>query len=156
MINGKSALLALTALVLVAGCNRGATNNASANNSTTANTAAAAPAAPAAAAGGTLDQAFLVGHWGAAGDCSRTLSFAADGTAMSTGEADPARFTVEGGNIVITPTGQPAQPQPAMRSGDKLVLTGPQGQQLTMTRCPAAAATAPAEAGADEAEKDTE
>ena len=142
----KLAILAMTGLALV-GCNRGAANNSAAagNNSSTAN--AAAPAAT--GAGAPVDQAFLVGHWSPAPDCSETMSFNADGTAETTGEREEARWKLEGGVVVAGPVGKAPVRTPVSRSGDKLVLAGPQGQSLELTRCQSAAADAPA-VGADE------
>ncbi len=143
------ALVAMTGLALM-GCNRGATNNSAGagNNSTTANAAApAAPAATGAGAGAPVDQAFLVGHWGQGSDCSATMSFNADGTAEATGETEEARWTLEGGAVMAGPVGKPPVRTPVSRSGDNLVLTGPQGQKLTLTRCPSAATGAPAAGG---------
>ena len=152
MMKTKFAILAMTGLALV-GCNRAATNNSAAagNNSSTAN--ASAPAAPAAAPGATgagapVDQAFLVGHWSPAPDCTQTMSFNADGTAEATGEREEARWTLEGGAVMAGPVGKPPVRTPVSRSGDKLVLAGPQGQSLTLSRCQSAAADAPA-TGAD-------
>jgi hypothetical protein len=137
------ALVAMTGLALV-GCNRGATNNSAAagNNSATAN--AAAPAAPAAAGtGAPVDQAFLVGHWSPAADCSQTMSFNADGTASATGEREEARWKLEGGAVMAGPVGKPQVRTPVSRNGDKLILAGPQGQSLELTRCQSAATDAP-------------
>jgi hypothetical protein len=142
------AIFAMTGLALV-GCNRGAANNSAAagNNSSTAN--ASTPAAPAATgAGAPVDQAFLVGHWSPAPDCSQTMSFNADGTAEATGEREEARWTLEGGAVLAGPVGKPPVRTPVSRSGDKLILAGPQGQSLTLSRCQSAAADAPA-TGAD-------
>lgn len=157
------ALVAMTGLAL-AGCNRSATNNSASanasNNSATAN--AAAPAAPSAAgAGAPVDRAFLIGHWGQSPDCSSTMSFNADGTAEATGEREEARWSFEGGAIMAGPVGKPAVRTPVSRSGDNLVLSGPQGQTITLTRCAAAAADAPTAGGdaaneAEEAEEKSE
>ena len=148
-MTSKAALLALTAVVLVAGCNRGSTaNKSTSNTTTTTNTAAAAPAAP--AAGGTVDRAFVVGHWGSNGDCSRTVSFNADGTGSATGEENAGGWSLEGNNLVLTAPGDPTQRVPVSRSGDNLVMSGPQGQQATMTRC-ASAGVAPAGSASESA-----
>lgn len=160
----STAIMAATAILLVAGCNRGTGNNstnaAAPANST--NSAAAAPAAapaPAPAAGGSVDQAFLVGHWGANGDCSRTLTFNADGTAVTSGDNEVGRWRLEGNQLVTQGPGEAPQPVPVSRRGDTLILTGPQGQQAALTRCAAAASSTPAAgapaagpAGADEEE----
>jgi hypothetical protein len=153
------ALVAMTGLALV-GCNRGATNNSAAagNNSASAN--AAAPAAAATGTGAPVDQAFLVGHWSPAADCSQTMSFNADGTATATGESEEARWKLEGGAVMAGPVSKPPVRTPVSRNGDKLVLTGPQGQSLELTRCQSAATDAPAAGGetneAAEAEETSE
>ncbi len=141
------ALVAMTGLAL-AGCNRGATNNsanASNNSTNSTNAAATSPAAP--AGGAAVDQAFLVGHWAQGNDCSSTMSFNADGTATATGETEEARWKLEGGAVMAGPVGKPPVRTPVSRSGDNLVLTGPQGQTMTLTRCPSAATGAPAADG---------
>jgi hypothetical protein len=136
---GKPALLAMTALALVTACNRGGTanNSAAPGNATSTNSAATTPATgpgPAAAAGGAVDRNFVVGHWGAAGDCSRTLSFNADGTTAG-GPLDGATWTLEGNTLSVTEPGEKPEPAQVTRSGDNLALTGPDGQQMTLTRC---------------------
>jgi hypothetical protein len=151
----RAALLALTSTALVAGCNRGAGNNAAAGN-TAGNTAsnqaattnAAAPA-PAAGAEKTVAGSFLAGHWGPAGNCSLTLSFSQDGTAQSSDEPQPGRWRLEGGNmLVIEPPGQPPQRMAVERNGDSLVMVTPGGRQV-LTRCPAPASGAAAAPGAE-------
>ncbi len=158
----KFAIIAMTGLTLMAGCNRGATNNSASanatNNSATANAAApAAPGATAAGAGSPVDQAFLVGHWAQGSDCSSTMSFNADGTAEATGETEQARWRLEGGAVIAGPVGKPDVRTPVSRNGDKLVLTGPQGQTMTLSRCPSAATGAPASdaEATNEAEEET-
>ena len=136
------ALVAMTGLALV-GCNRGAANNSAANNSSAANASANAAAPAAAATGAPVDQAFLLGHWSPAPDCSQTMSFNADGTAQATGNPD-ARWKLEGGAVTAETAGKPPARTPVSRNGDKLVLTGPQGQTVELTRCQSAAADAPA------------
>jgi len=150
-MHAKYALLAVTALALVTGCNRGAGNNSAANQSATGNSAnAAAPVAPTAAAGGAMDRAFLVGHWGMAGNCSRTVSFNADGTGAATGETG-GTWTLEGNTIVLTDEDPQPERMTVARVGDNLSITGgPEGQSMTMTRC-ATATVAPAGADAPEA-----
>lgn len=147
-------LLALTALTVAAGCNRGATNNAGASNSAAANTAA--PAAPAPAAAGGVDQAFVTGHWGATPDCARTISFNADGTATNSGDAEVARWTLQGNTLTVTPPGEGPQPGTVARSGDNLVLSDPGGQTMTLIRCAAAGAAAPAGSPAGAPEESSE
>jgi hypothetical protein len=147
----NSAIIAMTGLALVAGCNRGATN-ASANASTTNNSAAAAPAAAPAGAGAPVDRTFLVGSWGNGGDCSRTLSFNADGTVTNSSDPEVARWTLEGETLTVTPPNQPPQPGKAVRGGDNLMLTSPDGQAATLTRCAAPAAAPAANASAEKEE----
>ena len=159
MLMRKTALLALTSVALIAGCNRGASNNTAANNTagnTTANNSAstnsAAPA-PAAGAESTVAGSFLAGHWGPAGNCALTLSFSQDGTVQSSDEPQPGRWRLEGGNmLVVEPAGQPPQRTPVTRNGDSLVLTTPAGQQV-LTRCPAPAQTSGAGATPADAEE---
>ena len=114
-MNGKYALLAVTALVLVTGCNRGAGNNSAANASATTNTAnSAATVAPVApAAGGTpVTSASLVGTWGQDG-CANAMTFAADVTdpeAVSRMVADAeARFGSAVDILVNNASGPTAQ-----------------------------------------------
>lgn len=152
-MNGKYTLLAVTTLALLAGCNRGATNNsAGTNNSATGNSATAtAPVAPPAAAGGAVDQNALLGHWGMAGNCSQTLSFNGDGSATATGEENPVRWSMEGSTLVTTEANDPPQRSTVAVSGDVLSLTAQNGQTMQLTRCAAAATGAEAEGEAGEA-----
>jgi hypothetical protein len=83
------------------------------------------------------------------------MSFNADGTAAATGESEEARWKLEGGTVMAGPVGKPQVRTPVSRNGDKLVLTGPQGQAMTLTRCPSAATGAPA-AGGDAANEAAE
>jgi len=149
------ALVAITGLALVAGCNRGATNT-SANRSATNNSAAAAPAAPGAPAGGApVTQASLVGTWGQ-DNCTNTMSFAADGTATSSGAtSDNVRWTLDGSTIVITAPGQPETRMGATMSGENLQLSN-QGQTMVMTKCPAAAGVASAQGNSAQEEASEE
>lgn len=148
----KATFVAMTALVLVAGCNRGATNNAgAANNSvaanTTANAAAPTPAtpAPAATAGAPVDRAFLTASaWGSAG-CANVGTFASDGTMQS--PDGPGTWTLEGNTLTLTQGGR-SVPATVSRDGANLVVTNPANpaQSETMVPCPAtggAAADAP-------------
>ena len=149
----RSALLAVTALALVTGCNRGASNNsAGANSSTTANSAApvtpGGPGAGAPGGGGAVDQASLIGHWGMAGDCSQTVSFNADGTATATGEEDPVRWTLEGNTIVTTEGNDPPERASIARNGEGLTVTPQTGATMQLTRCAAPAPAGGAGAGA--------
>ncbi len=140
------ALFAATALVLVPGCSRqSAANNAAAANGVGANeTEADEPeaneAAPAgnegaAAEGGEVDQAFLVGRWGVAGNCSQVMEFNEDGTG-----SPPAgsRWSLAGNVVTWTDPGGPAEPQTVTRTGDDAFTTvTAAGQSVNMTRCPA-------------------
>jgi hypothetical protein len=141
-------LLSLSALVLVAGCNRGAsTNNSTANKS--ASTNAAAPAAGGNAAGGAIDQAAIQGHWGN-GNCAQTFTFNADGTATNSMDGEVARWTLAGNTLTVTPPNQAPQPSTVTQQGDNLVMNQG-GQTVTLMRCPAAA---PSAAGASANEAD--
>lgn len=140
------ALFAATALVLVTGCSRQpAANNAAAANAAGANEAEAdepeaneaAPAGNegAAAEGGEVDQAFLIGRWGLAGDCSPVLEFKEDGVATP---PEGSRWTVDGNVVTVTNPGGRPEPQTVTRTGDdsfSTVTAG--GATLNMTRCPA-------------------
>ena len=151
------AILAMTGLALVAGCNRGSTNTTanSANSSATNNSAAAAPAEAPAAAGTPVTQASLVGTWGQ-DNCSNTMSFAADGTATSSGAtSDNVRWALEGADIVITAPGQPETRMGATMSGENLHLTN-QGQTMIMSKCPGTAGAAAETNATEEASEDTE
>jgi hypothetical protein len=153
----KFAILAMTGLALVAGCNRGSTNSSanSANGSVTNNSAAAAPAAAPAAGGTPVTQASLVGTWGQ-DNCSNTMSFAADGKATSSGAtSDNVRWALDGGNIVITAPGQPETRMGATMSGENLQLTN-QGQTMLMSKCPAPAGAAAQAEATEEASEATE
>lgn len=143
----KTSLLAVAAIALLAGCNRGAANNSAAANATaSANTAApAAPAAPVPApapggANGPVDQAFVTGHWGGGGNCAQTISFNADGTATATGENDPIRWSLEGNTMITIENEDPPERVTVARGGDRLVVTQRTGEITELTRCPAAAA----------------
>ena len=144
-MKGKIALLAVTSVVLVAGCNRGGTadNMAAANAANSETTNAVATSNSAAAAGGAVDQAFVTGHWGVGGDCSRTLTFNADGTATATGENDPVRWTLEG-NIITTVEGDnPPERANVTRNGDRMVVTPEGNQTMELTRCASPATAEP-------------
>ena len=154
----KTALLALTALVLVSGCNRGAGNNAAAANSAASNTATSnasnASASAATPAGGPVDRAFIAGTWGLDAACQATFTFTADGTVTS--PSGRGQWTLEGRTLTVTENGR-ASPSGVGRNGDNLVLSNPANpdEQMSLTRCPAgsgagsANASAPADAEAD-------
>ena len=150
------AIIGVATLALM-GCGGGASNS-SANSSAATNSAAGAPAtsnAPA-GAGTPATSETLVGTWGQ-DNCSNTMTFAADGTATSTGATSQnVRWTLENGTIVLAAAGQPETRMPATISGDSLQLGSAGGQSTVLTRCAAAtgAATAqpaPAEGEAPEA-----
>jgi hypothetical protein len=138
------ALFAATALVMAAGCSRQpAANNAAAANAAGANEVEidepeaneAAPAGNegAAAQGGDVDQAFLVGKWGMAGDCSQVMEFKEDGSATP---PEGSRWSVADNVITVTNPGGRPEPQTATRTGDdafSMVTTG--GATVNMTRC---------------------
>jgi len=144
---GRTVLLGVTALAFVTGCNSGAGNNsgsagnASANNSATSNAATAntnvSGAAPAAAAGGPVDRAFVVGHWGRPGDCSDTLSFNEDGSATGGPVKPGSRWTLDGETLSVTEPGSAPEPARVARDGDRLAIVVPDGERLTLTRCAA-------------------
>ena len=158
----KLAIVAMTGLVLVAGCNRGATNNSangtnSANSSTTNNSAAAAPAAAPAAGGAALTQAALVGTWGQ-DNCSNSMTFAADGTATSTSsKIANTRWSLDGNTIVITSPGEPDTRMPATITDQGLQISGGGGgATAVLARCPAPAAAASEPANETEATEEAE
>jgi hypothetical protein len=79
------------------------------------------------------DQAFLVGKWGMAGDCSQTMEFMADGSATP---PEGSRWSVADNVITVTNPGGRPEPQTATRTGDdafSMVTTG--GATVNMTRC---------------------
>jgi hypothetical protein len=140
-----TALFAASALVMVAGCSRQpAANNVAAPANAAGDNQADEPEdnepAPAgnegaAAAGGEVDQAFLVGRWGVAGNCSQVMTFNEDGTG-----SPPAgsRWSLAGNVVTWTNPGGPAEPQTVTRTGDDSFTTvTAAGQSLNMTRCPA-------------------
>lgn len=141
----RTTLLALTALALVSGCNRGgATNNTTAGNSAGNAAAPANATAPAAAdnsageaaadgeSGGSVDVAFLTGRWGMNGDCAMTMEFRADGTATP---PEGSTYTVEGNVVTVTSPGQPPDPRTVTRTGDDAMTVSGGGQTMNMTRC---------------------
>jgi hypothetical protein len=140
------ALFAASALVLTAGCSRQSTaNNAAAANATGANEVdvdepeanepAAAGNEGAAAQGGPIDEAFLIGRWGLAGNCSEVLEFKEDGVATP---PEGSRWTLEGNVVTVTNPGGRPEPQTVTRTGDDAFSTVTAGgATLNMTRCPA-------------------
>lgn len=143
---------ALSAIALLAACNGGAANNGAPANvagatSTAANAAAPAtpaPGAPAAAPAitGSVDQAFVTGHWSPNPACDETISFEADGTARVSDDPRPGRWALSGDMLTVTPPEGQGQAQPTQvgRAGDNLVATQ-NGRAMTLTRCQAAAAS---------------
>jgi hypothetical protein len=140
-----TALLAASALVMIAGCSRQpAANNVAAPANAAADNEAAAPAADeaapagnegAAAEGGPIDEAFLIGRWGLAGNCSEVLEFKADGVATP---PEGSRWTLEGNVVTVTNPGGRPEPQTVTRTGDDAFTTVTAGgTTLNMTRCPA-------------------
>ena len=150
------AILAMTGLALVAGCNSGSTNTSAnsanagiANNSAAAAAPAAAPAVP----GVPVTRAALVGTWGQ-DNCSNSMTFAADGTATSTSsEMANTRWSLDGSTIVITSPGESDTRMPATISDQGLHLNGGGGEGATtvLARCPSAAGAASAPANGAEA-----
>lgn len=140
-MHAKTTMLAITALALMAGCNRGAANNsAKAGNTTTANTTiAAAPAvapAPAApvAAGSPVDAAFLTANpWAPAGMCAQAMTFNEDGTASMNGEE--GTWELAGDTLTMQKEGGTPRTIMVARSGDNLVMTK-DGQAATASACP--------------------
>jgi hypothetical protein len=142
----RTTLLALTALVLVAGCSRGGTANKAATGNTATNAAApantaapanagntAADAGDAGEGGGVVDIAFLTGRWGMNGDCSHTMEFRADGT---TSPPEGSTYTVEGNVVTVTDPGRPPDPRTVTRTGDdSMTVSGGSGPSMNMTRC---------------------
>jgi hypothetical protein len=154
MMKTKFAILAMTGLALVAGCNRGAANNSAnaANGSTTGNASASARAA-APAAGNPVTEATLVGTWGQ-DNCTNSMTFAADGTATSTSATIAnTRWSLDGSTIVVTAPGQPDTRMPATISDQGLHLSGGggEGASAVLARCPAPAGAASGPAGDAEA-----
>lgn len=139
-----TALFAATALVMVAGCSRQpAANNVAAPANAAGDNQAAEPAeepAPAgndgaAAQGGQIDEAFLIGRWGLAGNCSEVLEFKEDGVATP---PEGSRWTLEGNVVTVTNPGGRPEPQTVTRTGDDSFSTATAGgATLNMTRCPA-------------------
>ncbi len=139
-MHAKTALLAMTAIALLAGCNRGAANN-SAKAGNTMNTAAAAPAAPApapaatAATGQPVDAAFLTANaWAPAGMCEQALTFNSDGT-IEAGN-DTGNWALAGSTLTLTKEGEPAETWTVSRSGDNLTMAMG-ANTMTVGACPA-------------------
>lgn len=139
---------ALLAIAMLAACNSGTANNsASANAAGTTNLAAstAAPGipapGPAPTATGSVDQAFIVGHWSPNPACDETISFDADGTARVSDDPRPGRWALSGETLTVTPPEGTAQPSQVARAGDNLVATQ-NGRPMTLKRCQAPAAQA--------------
>lgn len=140
-MHAKTALLAMTAIALLAGCNRGAANN-SAKAGNTANTAAAAPAAPAApapaataAAGQPVDAAFLTANsWAPAGMCAEALTFNSDGT-IEAGN-DTGNWALAGSALTLTKEGETPETWTVSRNGDNLTMAMG-GNTMTVGACPA-------------------
>lgn len=140
-MHAKTALLAMTAIALLAGCNRGAANN-SAKAGNTANTAAAAPMAPAApapaataAAGQPVDAAFLTANsWAPAGMCAEALTFNSDGT-IEAGN-DTGNWALAGSALTLTKEGETPETWTVSRSGDNLTMAMG-GNTMTVGACPA-------------------
>lgn len=142
-MHAKTALLAMTAIALLAGCNRGAANN-SAKAGNTINTAAAAPAAPApvapapaapAAAGQPVDAAFLTANaWAPAGMCEDALTFNSDGT-IEAGN-DTGAWALAGSTLTLTKEGEPAETWTVSRSGENLTMAMG-ANTMTVGACPA-------------------
>ena len=140
-MQAKTALLAMTAIALLAGCNRGAANNsAKATNSTNATAAApAAPAAPAptatAAAGQPVDAAFLTANsWAPAGMCEDALTFNADGT-IAAGD-DTGNWQLAGSNLTLTKEGETPETWTVSRNGNNLTMAMG-ANTMTVGACPA-------------------
>jgi hypothetical protein len=157
MSNKVAAVLAVASIVMVAGCNRGATNN-STNKAAPANStnSAAAAATPAPAAGGdAVDAAFLTASaWGRDGTCTEATTFNADGT-MSDKDG-PGTWTLQSALLTVTQKGE-AQPATVSRSGNNLVAGNPANpaQTLTLTPCPLTGG-ADAAAAEEDGEAETE
>mgnify|MGYP001003675642 CR=1 FL=1 len=140
-MHAKTALVAMTAIALLAGCNRGAANNsakaANSSNATAAAPAAPAPAAPAAApaAGQPVDAAFLTANpWAPAGMCEDALTFNSDGT-ISAGN-DTGNWELAGSTLTLTKQGEPAETWTVSRSGDSLTMAMG-ANAMTVGACPA-------------------
>ncbi len=138
---------ALSAIALLAACNSGAANNAApANAAGATNTAAAgnassaapAPAAPPTATG-SVDQAFVTGHWSPSPACDETISFEADGTARVSDDPRPGRWALSGDTLTVSPPDGAPQPAQVARAGDNLVATQAGGRPMTLNRCEAPA-----------------
>ena len=142
-MHAKTALLAMTAIALLAGCNRGAANN-SAKAGNTTNTAAAAPVAPApaapaptatAAAGQPVDAAFLTANsWAPPGQCAEALTFNSDGT-IEAGN-DTGNWALAGSTLTLTKEGETAETWNVSRSGQDLTMAMG-ASTMTVSACPA-------------------
>jgi hypothetical protein len=147
----KAAMMALAALVLVAGCNSGSTESAEGNGGN-----GAASAAP--VEGTAVTRETLIGAWGQ-NNCTNLMTFAADGTTTSTSSQQGAsRWSIESGTIVITSPGGEDIRMPATIANGELHLNGGggEGQTTTLSRCPDAAGgnnAAAAEGGNEAAEE---
>lgn len=143
-MNAKPILLAMTAVALLAGCNRGSANN-SAKAANTSNATAAAPVAPApvapaapaqpAAATEPVDESFLTANpWAPAGMCANARTFHPDGT-VTAGE-DGGNWELEGATLTLSQEGTDVtEVWTVARSGSDLVLSGP--ANMTVSPCPA-------------------
>jgi hypothetical protein len=129
----KFAILAISGLALLAGCNRGATNSSVPNNS-------------AAAVGVPVTQASLVGTWGQ-DNCTNTISFGPDGSFSSTtAKQGDNSWSLDGGTVVMSSPGVPAVRMAGTISDQGLHLNSgaAAGQTAIFTRCATEEGAAPA------------
>ena len=91
------AITTAVALLLLAGCNRSAAPDATANKA--ANTAA--PAAAPAAAAPAVDRALMIGRWTDNGDCSVATDFAEDGQ-FRTSSGAGGQWTLAGDRLTLS------------------------------------------------------
>ncbi len=136
------ALLAATCFTALAACTpqAGGNNQASPAGNSAGNASAPADgnasvgnsSATAPAAGGSVDEAFLIGRWGRDGDCSQTLEFRAGGAAFP---PEGSRWSMAGNVVTVTTPGGQPEPRTVARVGnDRMTVTG-EGPPLTLNRC---------------------
>jgi hypothetical protein len=95
--------------------------------------AASQPAAAADAAQTTPTPAMLVGRWGDNGDCSKDITFNADGTFTSyTGSG---RWTLDGDRMTMTGAAGPFEVRVSIANDDTLIIGNADGSYGLSQRC---------------------
>lgn len=98
--------------------------------------AAAALAAPALAQRITLTPAFLVGHWGDGGDCTRPVVFRADGT-FRTHQGGEGRWSLRRDRLTMSGDRGVTMLRVSALGRGRLAIVNPDGSRGNSQRCPA-------------------